>query len=213
MASSLFDLSVAWRLPMRLQLQPHPIDDCVEQALHELAFLTEEKGISVTVQLAPSPGSTLWFDSTRVGQVLVNLLDNACRFTPKYGSIEIFGYPYFWERRSPSNLRVAMERRKRKCEEPNSYRLNMTDTGPEIPETFLPLLFEEYTSYSGPADRSGAGLGLAICRTIARAHQGDIWVVSETGGVTFSVVLPFQLADSQLMDRPPHDMRVTADRL
>ena len=197
MASSLYDLSVARRSQMPLEPRPHPIEDSIEQAIHELAFFTEEKRIAVTVQLTPLRDTELRFDPARIEQLMVNLLDNACKFTPKQGVIEVFGYPYFWERRGRANAAFGMERRVRRCAEPNSYRLDVRDSGPAIPAAVLPLIFEEYTSYSGPEDRSGAGLGLAICRTIARAHQGDVWAeVSDMGGAMFSVVLPFQSADT-----------------
>jgi signal transduction histidine kinase len=193
MASSLYDLSVARRLQMSLEARPHPIDDCIEQAIHELAFFIEEKRIAITVQLTPLRDMELCLDPTRIEQLMVNLLDNACKFTPKLGAIEVFGYPYFWERRGRPNPVFGIERRVLKCAEPNSYRLDIRDSGPSIPAAVVSRIFEEYTSYSGPEDRSGAGLGLAICKTIARAHQGDIWAAgSEIGGAMFSVVLPFR---------------------
>ena len=196
MASSLYDLSVARRLQMALEARPHPIDDCIEQAIHELAFFTEEKRITITVQLTPLGDVELCFDPARIEQLIVNLLDNACKFTPKLGAIEVFGYPYYWERRGHPNAAFGMDRRVSKCTEPNSYRLDIRDSGPAIPAALLPRIFEEYTSYSGPEDRSGAGLGLAICKTIVRAHQGDIWAAgSDTGGAMFSVVLPFRSSD------------------
>lgn len=196
MASSLYDLSVVRRLQMPLEARPHPIDDCIEQAIHELAFFTEEKRIAITVRLTPLDDAELCFDPARIEQLMVNLLDNACKFTPKQGAIEVFGYPYFWERRGHPNAVFGIERRVRKGAEPNSYRLDIRDSGPAIPAALLPSIFEEYTSYCGPEDRSGAGLGLAICKTIVRAHQGDIWAAgSDIGGAMFSVVLPFRSAD------------------
>jgi two-component system sensor histidine kinase KdpD len=66
-------------------------------------------------------------------------------------------------------------------------------------------IFEEYTSYSGPEDRSGAGLGLAICKTIVRAHQGDIWAAgSDIGGAMFSVVLPFRSSGVRQLREPAY---------
>ena len=198
MASSLYDLSVARRLQMPLEARPHPIDDCIEQAIHELAFFTEEKRITITVQLTPLRDVELCLDPARIEQLMVNLLDNACKFTPKLGAIEVFGYPYFWERRGRPNPAFGIERRVCKCAEPNSYRLDIRDSGPAIPAAVVSRIFEEYTSYSGPEDRSGAGLGLAICKTIARAHQGDIWAAgSDIGGAMFSVVLPFRSSDAR----------------
>jgi two-component system sensor histidine kinase ResE len=201
MASSLYDLSVARRLPLRMQPQPHAIEDCVEQAIHELACVADEKHISITVQLTVPGDLALCFDPVRIEQLLANVLDNACKFTPRFGAIEVSGFPYFWDRRSRATP-IPMDRRGRKCEEPNSFRLNIRDSGPEVPEEVLPLIFEEYTSYSGPEDRSAAGLGLAICRIIARAHQGDIWASSEADGAMFSLVLPLQSSD-----RPPDPPR------
>ncbi len=192
MAASLHDLSVARHSPLRLLRQPYSIEDCVEQAVHELAVVADEKQISITMQITTPNELGLSFDPVRIEQLLVNILDNACKFTPRYGAIEITGYPHFWERRSRETQMISVERRCRRRQEPNSYRLDLRDSGPHISKSLLPLIFEEYTSYCGPEDRSGTGLGLAICRTIALAHQGNIWVSSEDDGVTFSLVLPLQ---------------------
>jgi signal transduction histidine kinase len=137
----------------------------------------------------------LFFEPTQFEQLLINLLDNACRFTPRHGSIDIVGGPSFWQRRSRPAAGVPVERRRRQSDEPNMYRVDITDSGPGIPESFLPSIFEEYTSYSGPDDRSGGGLGLAICRTIVQSHQGSIWATSGKSGVTFSFVFPLRLAE------------------
>jgi signal transduction histidine kinase len=88
----------------------------------------------------------LCLDPARIEQLMVNLLDNACKFTPKLGAIEVFGYPYFWERRGRPTAAFGIERRVSKCAEPNSYRLDIRDSGPAIPAAILPRIFEEYTS-------------------------------------------------------------------
>ena len=166
--------------------------DCVEQALHELTYLTDGKNLSVSVDLAPLP-EPLLFDRAQVEQVLVNLLDNACRFTPKYGVIEIRGFPYFWDRRIASiyELRSA-DRRAANSQAPNCCRVDIHDSGPGIPPEHLGRIFEEYTSYSGGHDRSGGGLGLAICKMILTRHQGRIWAETRPTGAVFSFVLPFR---------------------
>ena len=53
-------------------------------------------------------------------------------------------------------------------------------------------IFEEYTRYAGGSDRSGGGLGLAICRMILTRHKGRIWAESTATGAMFSFVLPLQ---------------------
>ncbi len=64
-----------------------------------------------------------------------------------------------------------------------AYRVDVSDTGPGIlKEHTWRAFFEEYTSYSGPEDRSGGGLGLAICKMILTAHDGQIWAENYSGG-------------------------------
>ena len=194
MSSSMYALTLGRQVRQPMKLQEYPIEDCIQQATYELAGIAREKSISISVDLRPAP-CPLFFEPTQFEQLLINLLDNACRFTPRRGSIEIVGGPRFWERRSRSATGVPEERRRQQSDEPNMYRVDITDSGPGIPESFLPLIFEEYTSYSGPDDRSGGGLGLAICRTIVQSHQGSIWATSGKEGVTFSFVFPLRLAE------------------
>ena len=72
----------------------------------------------------------------------------------------------------------------------------------------LEKIFEEYTSYSGGQDRSGGGLGLAICKFILNLHQGQVWAESGGDGSTFSFVLPFVQQEAQLalMSETPHQL-------
>jgi two-component system clock-associated histidine kinase SasA len=139
--------------------------------------------------------------------VLINLLDNACKFTPKYGSIEVRGYPFFWERRAKLKTAISNgERRTSRLQAPNAFRVDICDSGPGVPPENLEKIFEEYTSYSGGQDRSGGGLGLAICKFILNSHEGQVWAESAERGSTFSFVLPFvqQEAHLTLMTEPPH---------
>ena len=81
---------------------------------------------------------------------------------------------------------------------PNSFRVDIRDSGPGVPMDHIEKIFEEYTSYSGGQDRSGGGLGLAICKFILNLHQGQVWAESGPEGSTFSFVLPFAHQDAQL---------------
>ena len=67
-----------------------------------------------------------------------------------------------------------------------------------VPFENLDKIFEEYTSYSGGQDRSGGGLGLAICKFILNLHQGQVWAECDSEGSTFSFVLPFVQQEAQL---------------
>jgi signal transduction histidine kinase len=128
------------------------------------------------------------------------LLDNACKFTPRNGTIEIRGYPFFWERRTclGASLVPSKDRRVKQVKTPNSLRVDIRDSGPGIPAAHLGKIFEESTSYSGGQDRSGGGLGLAICRMILQQHRGKIWAESHAAGAVFSFVLPVQPIDKHV---------------
>lgn len=194
MASAMFELSAGRNIEKRPDLQRGDIHAALQQTLYEIAPFADEKSISITADLEPA--ENLYFEAGQMEQVLVNILDNACRFTPRAGSIEIRGYPFFWDRRGAGRPRVAgRERRVRLSREPNSYRVDIADSGSPIPEEHLQSIFEEYTSYSGGCDRSGGGLGLAICKRIITQHHGRIWAENRDGGPVFSLILPTHATD------------------
>jgi signal transduction histidine kinase len=190
MTNSMFQLSVAPRMKNHGVMQLSTIPDCIERALHEVAQFVDEKRISVSVDLSADP-PPLYFERTQIEQLLINLLDNACRFTPKGGAIEIRGYPYFWERRASRHpFAVVQERRAGLSQEPNTFRLDVRESAKQIPAHQLESIFEEYTSYGDSEDRSGGGLGLAICKMVVANHFGRIWAENTEFGPMFSVVLP-----------------------
>jgi two-component system sensor histidine kinase ResE len=189
MASAMFQLSIAPRAEITLDLQNADITHCIEQALHEILPPAEDKRLSITVDAVRSPRPLL-FEPSKIEQVLVNLLENACKFAPRGGAIEVKGYPYWWDRRTGNGESGAGH-----AGYANSYRVDIRDTGPGIPPSHHAKIFEEYTSYAGGVDRSGGGLGLAICRMILNQHQGRIWTEPSKNGAVFSFVLPFHCGD------------------
>jgi signal transduction histidine kinase len=196
MASAMFELGVGRQLKRRPDLRPADIRERVEQALHEITPAADSKNISISVELAPEEGKA-YLEPGQIEQVLMNLLDNACKFTQKGGTIEIRGYPFFWERRAAhSSSALVTDRRYRDSHTPNSYRIDIRDSGPQIPVEHIGKIFEEYTSYVGSQDRSGGGLGLAICRMIIQAHEGRVWMENTDYGPRFSFVLPIYSAKS-----------------
>lgn len=189
LAEAMYQLSVGHQVKSRPNVQKSEIRGCVEQAVHEIAPFAEDKQITISINLEPSP--SLYFEPGQVEQVLINILHNACKFTPKFGSIEIRGYPYFWERRSGcTSMPRASERRQHRSGESNSYRIDIRDSGKAIPQDRMDRIFEEYVSYAGSSDRSGGGLGLAICRMIIAQHDGCIWAENTDLGPMFSFTIP-----------------------
>jgi len=200
MASAMFQLSVGRHVKRRPDLQKGDIRECLDQALHEIALFAGEKRITITPDLDPSDEGLL-FEPGQIEQVLINILDNACKFTPKAGVIEIRGYEFFWERRAGhSMIQPPVERRQRAAKDPNSYRIDVADSGSVIPPEHLDGIFEEYTSYSGVRDRSGGGLGLAICRMIIMQHGGRLWAENTDSGPVFSIILPIHRSESRSRD-------------
>jgi len=190
MASAMFELSIARQVKKRPDLQHGDLQECLNQALHEIAPFADERRISITSELEVGDEGLL-FEPGQMEQVLINILDNACRFTPKAGAIEVRGYPFFWERRlGQSGMPPGSDRRRSLNRESNSYRIDITDSGAPIPNEHLGTIFEEYASCAGERDRSGGGLGLAICRLIVTQHGGRIWAENTDSGPRFSIVLP-----------------------
>jgi len=211
MATAMFQLSVGRQVEKRPNLQSGDIEACIVQAMHETAPFREAKNIQLGMRIT-SADQALYFDREQIEQVLVNLLDNACKFTPRYGTIEVRGYPYFWERRAPLKTTLTTgERRVSPLQAPNSFRIDISDSGPGVPLENLEKIFEEYTSYSGGQDRSGGGLGLAICKFILNLHQGQVWAESGGNGSTFSFVLPYIQQEAQLglISEPPQHLMQT----
>jgi two-component system phosphate regulon sensor histidine kinase PhoR len=190
MAAAMLQLSVGRHVKRRLDLQPGRIQACLDQALHEIAPFAEDKRIGITVDAGPC-SRQLFFEPGQMEQVLINILHNACKFTPRAGSIELTGRSYFWERRANFST-VSVERRNRNLREANSYRLDICNSGRPIPRELLGRIFEEYTSYAGGSDRSGGGLGLAICRMIITEHDGKIWAENTSAGPMISFVIPMR---------------------
>jgi heavy metal sensor kinase len=136
----------------------------------DIEILCQEKGLSF--QLDHTGDLVVKGDEARLRGLLMNLLDNAVRYTP-----------------SPGTISVSLRR------EGQMVVVAITDTGVGIPAEDIPLIFERFYRVDKSRSRAegGSGLGLAICRHIAEAHGGKIEVESRVGaGSTFSVWLPLQ---------------------
>ena len=187
LVSSMFELSVAGRVERKLHLEQGDIEACMNQALHDVSPFLQEKQIAVDVQLDP-PEERMLIETQQIEQLLINLLENACKFTPRRGNIEIRGHSVHWDPKQSELDDSALAA--------NAYRIEIRDSGPGIDASVLDSIFEEYTSRCETNDRS-AGLGLAICKLIANAHGGKIWAASSRDGAAFFVILPFE---------PTHDI-------
>jgi signal transduction histidine kinase len=120
-------------------------------------------------------------DKERLYQVIINLLDNAFKYTYKDGTV---------------TLRVKIENA--------NIVFSVEDTGLGIEKKFIPKLFQPYTKPKrGKATSSGLGIGLYLCRTIVEHHGGTIWVNSTFGkGSTFSFTIPIPPSQIAITKEP-----------
>lgn len=128
------------------------------------------------------------YDARLIRRVLLNLLENARRFTAAGGMVAISVLPEFWERRNPK-YRQAFVSVNSKPMAPNCVKIVIADTGCGIEEAEQKTIFEE-SCRSG--DNGGPGVGLSASCKIVAAHGGKIWVESKPGeGSRFCLYLPF----------------------
>jgi signal transduction histidine kinase len=201
MASGMFQLSMSRQGKGRLDVSNEDMRECIEHCIREITPAAEGKHISISMNLNPA-APMLYFERNLLEQALINFLDNSCKFTPKGGEIKIEGCPYFWERRRRQDRAPLTERRRQESREPNGYRIDITNSGKPIPKEHLEDMFEEYISYSREQDRSGGGLGLAICRMIITQHEGCVWAENTTEGPRFSFILPARFGLARTWEVP-----------
>ncbi len=150
------------------------LGELVSSVADQLNLLAKDKGITLTC--AAASRVHVRGDRTRFKQVVVNLLDNALKYTPEQGRI---------------TLTVSAR--------PNEAWLEVADDGVGIPASALPHVFDRFYRVDparAPAD-GGAGLGLAIVKSICSAHGGHIQVQSQPGGGSrFLVRLPLASPES-----------------
>lgn len=190
MIDDILDLSRFEMNGFDLTLERVAIDDL----LHDTAEIAQDMVRGRPIQLKVSVDTslpTVEIDSTRIRQVLLNLLNNACRFTEQ-GMVELTA--------------TQIDR---------DIQFTVSDTGSGIPNDKLAYLFDEFYQVNHSLQRShgGAGLGLAISKRFVEAHGGRIWVESEEGiGSRFSFTLPVaeRLPDSYRMGSPSSTTTIDA---
>lgn len=167
MVNAILDISKLESGQMPVQPESIILAEVVALAFSQQTALASRSEIllldGVSYDLPP-----VWADSGLLNRILQNLLDNALKFTPNGGQVEVSA-SYDPERRE---VQMAVQ-----------------DNGPGIPENLLPRMFEKYVSQD--SNRRGTGLGLAFCRLAVEAQGGRIRVESSPqSGTTFYFTLP-----------------------
>jgi signal transduction histidine kinase len=153
------------------QINPLPL---LRSIANDLSSLVSSQGQSFILDL-PRSLPLVTADENRLCQVVMNLLNNACKFTPEGGRITL--------RAKGEDARLVIE---------------VEDTGPGIPREEQQLIFEPYyLARTGQVYSGGLGLGLPLCKTLVELHGGQIWVISqENKGSIFGFSLPLQASDT-----------------
>jgi two-component system sensor histidine kinase KdpD len=151
-----------------------PVDEIVGSAVSCMDDKLGNRKLEIEIA---DPTMLVPVDATLVQQVLVNLLDNAIKYSPVDTPLAITAS------RSGENLMISV-----------------SDHGPGIPIEHRKLIFEKFYR-ENPGESFGAGLGLAICAGIVEAHGGEIWVEENpVGGSVFRISLPMESIDLPMLD-------------
>ncbi len=150
---------------VHLNQEPCDIQDAIGAALEQLGERSGQRQFKVEV---PQILSLVSVDVALFEQVLVNLLDNAVKYSPAGSLIEIKVF-----------------------QADNTVGIDICDRGIGIPEADLEHVFDKFYRVQRPESVSGTGLGLAICKGIVEAHNGTIQALNRPGGgTTIRIILP-----------------------
>jgi two-component system sensor histidine kinase BaeS len=167
LVSDLLDMAKLDAHRFRLDLAEVDARELLESAFDAFGSEAARRGVSYERRVAPL--APLVTDGARVRQIVANLLENALRWTPPGGRVELDAGP-----RARGGLVVTV-----------------SDTGPGVPQADREAIFEPFRSSVTPDGRHGSGLGLAISRQLARALGGDLTLTcGEGGGSAFTLRLP-----------------------
>jgi signal transduction histidine kinase len=169
----------------KLEVRPVVLSEFLDDLERAFRVLALQREVSFEVKSDRDiPHEVLW-DPVRMNEVLGNLLSNAFKFTNKAGRV---------------SLVVGREG--------DHVRMEVSDTGAGIPRDQIPHIFEKFyqADTQAPLALRGAGLGLAIAKSIVTAHNGTIEVESRVGvGTTFTIRLPVRV-----IRRPSASVQVSA---
>jgi two-component system phosphate regulon sensor histidine kinase PhoR len=154
---------------MKMSFRYFLLTDYLHSLIAEAKLLADRKGVALDVAIGTASSTEVLGDKERLRQVLLNLIDNAVKYTEKGGKVTLSS-----------------------SDEGEAVRVSVADTGCGIAPEHLPRIFERF--YRVDKDRSremgGTGLGLAIVKHIVEAHGSRVEVESEVGkGSVFSFIL------------------------
>jgi len=184
----------------KLDLHPNPFSlrDTLNDTLEVLAWRAAEKNIELACQVSTRVPDGLRGDSTRIRQILMNLVGNAIKFTD-HGEVFVM---------------VEREQENPSASHPDDaicLHFVVTDTGIGIPENKQEIIFESFVQADGSMTRKygGTGLGLSICSQLVSLMGGRIWVDSAVGhGSSFHFTVNLEIEHDTAAEEKPSELGV-----
>jgi heavy metal sensor kinase len=149
------------------EIKPLNLNQLIQNILDDVKILFNQKGIQMN--FSPAETIILEADENQLRRAILNILDNAIKYTPKNGKIFV-------------NLE----------KDNNTTKIKISDTGIGIAKENLPFIFDRFYQVDKSRNSNGFGLGLSITKSIIETHKGKIEVETELNqGTTFTISLPF----------------------
>ena len=178
--NNILDLSKIEAGKMELNFEEVELEPIIKGVMSTAIALVKDKSVTLVQDIVENL-PIIWADPTRIRQITLNLVSNACKFTDE-GTIIV---------------RVQHDR--------ENVIISVSDTGIGIPEENLSSIFEEFTQVDSSTTRKvgGTGLGLPISRHFVEMHKGRIWVESKLGhGSTFNFFIPIKPVKEKEEEKP-----------
>jgi len=172
MVNSLLDIAKLENGQMPLYSELVAVEDLFTDVVGRVKQLAEDAKITLDIEIEENV-TEIRVDPEHIRRGIVNLVDNAIKFTPDGGQVRLW---------------AKLDRKST----PVSLLIGVSDTGPGVSEKNHKKLFQKFHQDSKVhSRRKGTGLGLAYCKLVVEAHEGDIWVESKEGeGAVFIMRLP-----------------------
>ncbi len=162
---------------LKIRREPYDVQDLLGSCL--AALEPRLKGRKIKIDVAANL-PLVPMDSVLMAQVVINILDNALKYSPEEGTIEIL-----------AGIRK------------DSLQIEIADQGPGIPPEHLTQVFNKFFRLSSTEEVSGTGLGLAISKGIVEAHEGRIWAENRPdAGSKIIFTLPLQTSETECKPQP-----------
>jgi signal transduction histidine kinase/DNA-binding NarL/FixJ family response regulator len=182
---------------LEVEIAPFLLRGCLDEALEILTPKAEAQGLTLTCRMADGVPAAVESDAARLRQILVNLLDNAIKFTPR-GDVSV-------------EVETGIEK-----DGLVELRFAVRDTGIGIPADRMDRLFKPFSQADSSMSRlyGGTGLGLVICQRLAERLGGRMWAESEPGcGSVFFFTIRCRPAPIMLSPTPVEPAVLASPRL